>query len=560
MNSKGLLLSLFLGWSTVSPTSSPAEEIVAKVGAEEIRLKELQMIMQRLHWRFGESSPSELLQPLIDRKIMKIEAEAKALAVDSLVVATLEQFAAQLLVEGLYDEQATNKAAVTDVDLRDYYFEQQLDQKLEKRASHIAVPTEEEAWKLYQDLQAGAVFAQLATRASMDTLSAPKGGDMGFWQEEDRRRSPFAEQLFTLDEGEISTPYQDRHGNYHLIQATEVKPVGFERQKKTIEQILLRQNKNQLWQAYLDEQLNNFHFTVEQNTLAFLMRQGRNSSDGIPPVAPEHLGLVLCHYDHGQLALDEYLIFLRRTASNRRPSPVDSTDLVQFVRRQVLQTKILPQIAKKHGLHQREAYRLKLARKREEVLIDRLRRLVAEAKVLNNDALKSYYENNPAFFTEPPLTIVEGAILASPRDAQNVAERVRAGADLQEIMRAYPLFMGSLRKYDIFTFSPADSTVQKDAIHEAAWGMKGDEVRGPIKIRFAKNYTGFVVLKVVEKRPARLMSFATSKVQQVVRRKLKGERSREIELIFEDYIKNLRRIYAPQVVIDSQLLNSVSTN
>ena len=126
-------------------------------------------------------------------------------------------------------------------------------------------------------------------------------------------------------------------------------------------------------------------------------------------------------------------------------------------------------------------------------------------------------------------------------------------------MTDYPLFLGEFRKYDVFTIAPGDTTGARDAMVEAADGMALGEIRGPVAIRFANNRMGFVVLKLLEMRPSHILPFTASKVQQTLRRKIRAERYREIELAFEQYMETLRQQYAPQIVIYQHVLDALPT-
>ena len=238
---------------------------------------------------------------------------------------------------------------VSEAEIRAQYHALGLDRKREVRGRHIAVATEGEAVRMLEQLRNGADFAALARQSSLDSASAVKGGDMGFWQEQDAQRSGFVETLFALDIGEISEPYRDTRGGYHLIQATEEQLVGFERQAAGIQRSLERQKKDVRWRAYLDTQADQSGFEIDQSTLDFLIQRGRRAQDLIPTVAPQDGQRVLCRFDGGSIGLTEYVEMLRAAPARRRPAPVDSADIIHFARTEALITHILPQIARERG-------------------------------------------------------------------------------------------------------------------------------------------------------------------------------------------------------------------
>ena len=566
MLSRLLFHFLLFGWTAVIGWAEPSgplvsdTTVVARVADQAITADDVARIRKRL-LRLGRDplSPAQALRPLIDRKILFIEAEARGLAADSLVLAQLAAATNQRLVDRLYLEEVSLLITVSEAEIRAQYHALGLDRKREVRGRHIAVATEGEAVQILEQLRNGADFAELARQSSLDSASAAKSGDMGFWQEQDARRSGFVETLFALDIGEISEPYRDARGGYHLIQATEEQLVGFDRQAAGIQRSLERQKKDARWRAYLDTQAEQSGFEIDQSTFDFLIQQGRRAQDLIPSVAAQDGQRVLCRFDGGSLELAEYVEMLRTTPARRRPAPVDSADIVHFVRTEALITRILPQIARERGWLEEPQMSRALLQKREELLVDRLRRVEVEEPFLGGPLLRSYYDDHQDEFRVEAQAVVEGGILSSHQQATAVAARAKVGEDLFEIMADYPLFLGAFRKYDVFTIVPGDTTGARDAMVEAADGMVLGELRGPVAIRFANNRIGFVVLKVLEMRPSHILPFTASKVQQTVRRKIRAERYREIELAFEQYMETLRQQYAPQIVIYQRVLDALPT-
>ena len=88
----------------------------------------------------------------------------------------------------------------------------------EIRASHILVKTEDEAKKLYDEIQNGKDFAKIAQEVSL-CPSGQNGGDLGFFGK-GMMVKPFEDAAFALEVGEISQPVQTQFG-WHLIQLTD---------------------------------------------------------------------------------------------------------------------------------------------------------------------------------------------------------------------------------------------------------------------------------------------------------------------------------------------------
>jgi parvulin-like peptidyl-prolyl isomerase len=102
------------------------------------------------------------------------------------------------------------------------YFEaniSQYDSPESIRASHILVPDTDSAQDIYQQLQAGADFAELAKEYSTDAGTKDLGGDLG-WFERGMMVAAFEDAAFALEIGEISEPVQTSYG-FHIIQLTD---------------------------------------------------------------------------------------------------------------------------------------------------------------------------------------------------------------------------------------------------------------------------------------------------------------------------------------------------
>jgi peptidyl-prolyl cis-trans isomerase D len=103
----------------------------------------------------------------------------------------------------------------------------------QRRAQHVllAVDRDDEeedarvrarAEDLVKQARGGADFAALAKEYSTDTISAEKGGDLGFF-ERGVMLEAFDNQVFSMQPGDISDPVRTSYG-YHIIKLNEIKP------------------------------------------------------------------------------------------------------------------------------------------------------------------------------------------------------------------------------------------------------------------------------------------------------------------------------------------------
>ncbi len=83
-------------------------------------------------------------------------------------------------------------------------------------ARHILVETENEAEIIYDLLQNGGDFHELAAENSTDTSTSESGGDLG-WFNDETMVAEFSDAAFSLEVGEISEPVESTYG-FHIIQ------------------------------------------------------------------------------------------------------------------------------------------------------------------------------------------------------------------------------------------------------------------------------------------------------------------------------------------------------
>ncbi len=83
------------------------------------------------------------------------------------------------------------------------------------KCSHILVPKQSESLAITERLKKGEKFAKLAKELSIDSGSAKKDGNLGYFTK-GMMVKPFEEIAFKLQIGEISEPVKTEFG-YHII-------------------------------------------------------------------------------------------------------------------------------------------------------------------------------------------------------------------------------------------------------------------------------------------------------------------------------------------------------
>jgi len=177
------------------------------------------------------------------------EAFQEALAKSQLTEESLRALLTRnLSIQELVEREVGAKVTVSDAEVHDFYTGNQSAFETPERARvrHILVQVDEKddektraekrakAEALLKQLKEGADFEELAKKSS-DCPSAPKGGDLGFF-ERGQMVPAFEETAFALKPGELSGVVETQFG-YHLIRGEERVAAGIVKEEEAAPQI-----------------------------------------------------------------------------------------------------------------------------------------------------------------------------------------------------------------------------------------------------------------------------------------------------------------------------------
>jgi len=231
--------------AAAAPVAAVAPEtVIATVAGSPITEADLSFAAEDLAQELQQMPPDQrkpfLLRVLIDMKVMAQAGAAAGMADTPLFQQRLEYLKDRSLRRAYFAEQIA--AGVTEEAVRAEYdkFVADFTPAPEIRASHILVPTEEEAKAIKAELDGGADFVALAKEKSIDP-GAANGGDLGFFGA-GSMVAPFETAAFALtDIGQVSEPVESQFG-WHVIRLEEKResaPPAFEQVAPQLQQQLL---------------------------------------------------------------------------------------------------------------------------------------------------------------------------------------------------------------------------------------------------------------------------------------------------------------------------------
>lgn len=236
----------------------------------------------------GTSGREKFLEELVKRELLYQEALKKGLDKDPAYQRKLEDFKKINIVGLLLEKEIETKTKVSDKEIRDYYEQHKEDFSpvTQVKLSRILVNTEEEAQKVLERLNKGEGFAQVAKKTSIDTVSAKKGGDLGFFS---RGEIPpeFRMVAARLKTGEVSEPINTKTG-YEIIKVTDKKVgqvIEFEKIKNLISQTLLAEKQKESFDSYIEGLKKKYKVEVNKEAVSKLAPSEKK--EGITKEAPE---------------------------------------------------------------------------------------------------------------------------------------------------------------------------------------------------------------------------------------------------------------------------------
>jgi peptidyl-prolyl cis-trans isomerase C len=289
----------------VKPMPAKLPNVVARVNGEPIERWELEHGLKQAEARAGSAVPpdkrDEVLRSVLDQLVAfhivvqaakdqrldvtdsDVEAQMTAIrqsfpteqAFKQGIAAqglTLDELRRQTLmslqIRKVLEAEVNSKVAVSDGEV-DAFYKQNLDRFKEGESLHashilIAVPqtataAEKEqakvkAEQILQQIRSGGDFAVLAREHSQDPGTAPKGGDLGFFQKGLMTPS-FEKAAFDLKSGTISGVVETPFG-FHIIKALERRPartVPFAEVGPQIKDFLVERQREAKLQQFIED-------------------------------------------------------------------------------------------------------------------------------------------------------------------------------------------------------------------------------------------------------------------------------------------------------------------
>lgn len=207
------------GTGAAGGSNLQVDEPVAMVGQYKVAPEIMDLYAEARTRQKFEALPAAQKQEILEEalKLIAIAEDARAAGMhkDPEVAARIELQTMNALAQARIGK-LVEEASIDEQRLRSAYEAQYVTEpKMEYKARHILVKTEEEAQGIIAELEGGADFAALATEKSVGP-SATSGGDLG-WFARDAMVKPFADAVADMESGQFSKAPVETQFGYHVI-------------------------------------------------------------------------------------------------------------------------------------------------------------------------------------------------------------------------------------------------------------------------------------------------------------------------------------------------------
>ena len=448
----------------------------------------------------------QVLNSLIDKRLLLTEAEAIQLADDPALQAELAFFAKNRLLDLYTQREIVQKIVVTDEEMEAHYRATHRDRAL--RFSGIMLKTRAEAEEILQAVADGAQFMELAKGRSLHRDSGEQGGDVGGYKLKDKVLPAIAEAIFPLAVGEVSEPIRFQFAgkpHYTVFQVTDEMPLPLAASERKVREEVFGRKRAARYQALLDSLKGAYSPELYSEQIRHLNQHSRQTEGDLYALPAALRDESIVSFRGGQISCHEFI----QMAQQMRAGQLELADSARVVF--LLETAIIPAFlfaaqAQAHGLDEDPKLRQLISDKRDDLLLNALRQRYVDQHITATPAeARAFYDSHPEKFTAPLTTEVVEILVSSDSLAQRLKRELLAGADPAPLARAHTLRPGADHHDGHLTLSPYTKAYYQD-IYDLAHSLPVGQVGGPVQVQ-----GGHSVFKVLDRHEKKHPYDATSR-------------------------------------------------
>lgn len=199
----------------------------------------------------------------------------------------------------------------------------------------------------------------------------------------------------------------------------------------------------------------------------------------------------------------------------------------------VINRKLLYHEALKRKLDKDKDVKKKIRDMTEQILINEvLIKEVKEKVSVSEEEMKQYYESHKDEFQEPEEVRARHILVDTEEEAKEIADLISKGSDFSTLAKERSKCPSKDRGGDLGFFGRGQMDPEFEKV---AFNLKVGEVSGIVKTRF-----GYHIIKLEEKKPARLKDYST--VKNLIRQRLITRKNEERSNAFIEELRNKSKI------------------
>jgi len=476
-------------------TPAAAVDTLVWVNGAPITTADLDRLLEETHHSMSQEGmrrfdPRKLLDKAINDELLVQQAEALGLEEEPGIRAELEKIerekAASFWLRDHYRAPSEVGEARLKSSYRVNYERMQLRQ--------MSLRTRDEAERAREAVLAGADMDSMARASSLDTKKLAGGLHHELPLLE--IPSPLSTVARNLQPGEVSEifPYRDAWSFVRMEKRSPAPDDGFERERGTVEKILLDHDRKRSWRAFMDSLKTVVPVREHEAVISAIradstqrLKAGflKGTNDPAFSIAS---GPSISDYE------------LRQEISHQTMNDGTASFSTVFERAVEATTEalVLDHLAQRDGYAQRPEVRRALENARRKKLIEAY---LAEAIVpkirFSHREFQQYYDQHKEEWRGPEQVLLDIVVISNEEQAEELAERLRAGSDFDRIKGEYTI----VSETEANERSWASLDTFSDRIQKAVAGMKVGDVSGPDEIS-----QGWLFFQLDGRRPGRIPS------------------------------------------------------
>ncbi len=447
----------------------------------------------------------------------------------------------QNLLAFLKDREIYGGIEVSNKELRDAFIK--MNQTLTAR--HLYAKDEEEAEQLYQLLQTGATFDELAQQVFTDSTLRNNGGFIGSftWGEMD---PAFEDAAYELEVNEISKPVKTRTG-YSIIKLEEkefnplLTEYQYQQKKREIETAIKIRKKNPSERNFIESVFDRKALDIKskgvEETFKFL-RGNNNETENQDKIKNKTVAI----YKNEVYDVNDVLTRIKNLPEYHRSNINTTKKLTAAIEGFVAQDILIAE-AEERGYDKNKIMLRNYETMMNNLFLKFKAQEIAEKSEVEDSVLRNYYNEHLNFFSTHDEINIQEIIVADKNLAADIYRKLQSGENFGKLAKKYSLREWSAKNDGEIGFAP----ISKFGILKVTlWESSVGEIIAPQKI---DDYFG--IFKILGKRKSEPIAYED--IEQEVLDVYKNDRKNQ--LLF-DYIDHLKEEIKVQV--NEKLLSSLT--